>query len=160
MDCRQIQTRFTGYVDGDLRPAERRLVEKHVADCEPCRTELAAMRAFLSDCHEFLVYDGPAYSFESLCARMAAIEPLDEVIAFLPKLRINGFVPRFAVAMTMLMLISGMPQTLRNSRHVYHAVQLSFASQTKQWDDKYQDQLDQQYRNRLEKMGHGQPPLA
>ncbi len=160
MDCRQIQSRFTGYVDGDLRPAERRSIERHVAACAACREELAALRCFLSDCHEFIVHPGAAYSFEALRARMAAVEPLDEVIAFLPKLKIGGFVPRLAVATAMMLLVSGMPQTLRNSRQVYNAVRLSFAAQTTQWEDKYQDQLDLQYRERIERIGQDRGPLA
>ncbi len=149
MECRMIQSRLTGYLDGDLRPSERRWVDEHLKECPACRDELAEAKRFLQDCHEFLVCPGPAYSFEVLRARMASIEPVQEIIAFLPKLRINAFIPRFAVAMLALLLVGGTPFTLRNSRHVYNNVRLSFEDRAAQWDDTYQDRLDEEYRNRM-----------
>ncbi|HPO13631.1 MAG TPA: anti-sigma factor [Candidatus Hydrogenedentes bacterium] len=149
MECRTIQSRFTGYLDGDLRPAERRRVEAHIAECPACQEEFAHAKHFLQDCHEFLVCPGPAYSFETLRTRMAAIEPIQEIVAFLPKLRINAFIPRFAVALLALTLIAGPPYALRNSRQVYSTIKLSFHDHAAQWDDNYQTQLDDEYRSQF-----------
>lgn len=160
MDCRYVQSRFTGYTDGDLRPAERRCLEQHMSECPACREELAELRRFVSDCHEFLVHPGPAYSFEAIRARMAAIEPLQEIVAFLPRLRVNGLIPRLAVAMLVVLFVSGTPFSLRNTRQVYTAVKLSFASHAEQWDEKYQQQMDREYRDRIEELERGAHPIA
>lgn len=162
MDCQQVQSRFTAYVDGDLRPAEERWVKQHLERCAACQEELAAMRRFLGDCHEFLVHPGQSYTFEQLRVRMATIEPLEEIIAYLPKLRINNFIPRFAVAMVFMMLVSGAPYTLRNSRHVYDAVRLSFKTQADQWEDTdtYQEKMDRQYREQQQELGRDRFPSA
>ena len=54
MECRYIRSKFTGYADGDLQPADRRFVDRHVEKCSDCRQELQALTRFLDDCHEFL----------------------------------------------------------------------------------------------------------
>lgn len=149
LECRYIRSKFTGYVDGDLYPAERRMVDSHVAECSACRAELAETRHFLRMCHEFLVCPAPAYSFEALRQRMAAIEPLQEVVAFLPKLRINAAIPRFAVAMLLMLIVGGAPFTLRNTRHLYSMMRSPFAERVDQVDDAYQDRLDEQYREEI-----------
>ena len=105
MHCRQIQSKFAGYVDGDLHAVERQLIQEHIGRCTECEAAFDEFRLFLGEIEEFLVHPGPAYSFEALCVRMAQIEPLEEIVAFLPKLKVQRAVPRFAVAM--LVLVGG-----------------------------------------------------
>jgi len=149
LECRHIRSKFTAHVDGDLSPGEARVVAQHVARCPQCASELAEVRRFLELCHEFVVCPAPAYSFEALRRRMALVEPLEEIVAFLPKLRINATIPRFAVAMLMMFIVGGTPFTLRNTRNAYLAMRTPFAQRLDQVDDKYQDQLDAQYRQQV-----------
>ena len=41
--CREIRQLLGVYVVGAIDPAERALVEEHLAECQPCRDELAGM---------------------------------------------------------------------------------------------------------------------
>lgn len=117
-DCRHIRSRFTAYLDGDLRNAERETVDVHLRDCADCQADFAAFREFLLNCDEFLAAPPPTYTFDSLRARMADIEPLAEIIDFVPKMHIHGAVPRFALSVMLMVLVGGLPGALRHSREV------------------------------------------
>lgn len=144
MECRYIQSRLASHVDGDLSPGGRREVERHVAVCAECREELVALQRFTDDCREFLVFPGPAYSFDALRARMKAIEPLEEIAAFLPRLRVMGTVPRFAVTLLLMILIGGTPFTIRNTRMLYVAMKTPFTRHMDKIDEAYREYLPQQ----------------
>lgn len=153
-DCRYMRIKFAGYADGDLRAEERKQVDHHVAHCAACAKELADVIHFLNTCNEFIVCPGPMYSFEQLRLRMATIEPLEELVAFLPKLRINASIPRFAVAMVFLFLAGGTPFTLRSTKVIYSAMRVPFASRVAQMEDDYQDRLDVEYRQQVIERSH------
>ena len=141
MDCRNLQGKFTDYVDGDLRPAEGRMLERHLASCPACRQEYEALKWFLDDCHEFLVAPGPAYSFASLRARMAAVKPLEEVVAFLPRLRVHGAIPRYAVALLFMILVGSTPSTYSSTRTLYASIRSPFAQHKERIDEAYEEYL-------------------
>jgi anti-sigma factor RsiW len=42
--CQHIQELLTGHVSGELAPLERAIVDDHLAECAPCRDELAFAR--------------------------------------------------------------------------------------------------------------------
>lgn len=42
--CEAVQQQLTAYLDGDLTPAERDSVERHLHDCAACRVELSGYR--------------------------------------------------------------------------------------------------------------------
>jgi anti-sigma factor RsiW len=44
-DCEQIDLLVTPYVDGDIAPADRALVDEHLRRCSPCFTRVRAERA-------------------------------------------------------------------------------------------------------------------
>jgi len=142
MECRYILSKFADYLDGDLRPAEQRLVDRHVAQCPSCRRELEALRRFLDDCNEFMACPRPAYSFRHLRARMAAIEPLQEIAAFLPRLKVQGLIPRAAVAMMFLLMVGITPGSLRNTRQLYAFMKSPFSMHTARIDEAYREYLD------------------
>ncbi len=155
MQCRYIRSQMVAYLDGDLYAPQRREVEQHVAGCAECAGELADLCDFSGLMGEFLVCSGPAYSFEALRARMADIEPLEELAAFLPKLRINGAIPRFAVsALMMLLLVSANLASLM-PRHVYHNMRDPFAEREAQVTDDYLDEMDAAYRDSMLDHQHG-----
>lgn len=143
MDCRQIQSKLPGYLDGDLFPAEQRLLGAHLERCMECKAAWLECRAFLQTCDEFLVYPEKAYPFSSLKRRMADIEPIEEVIAFLPKLQINGAIPRFAVAVVLLLLTGALPTSLQGTRDAYAAMRSPFTH--------HADRLEAAYENDFKK---------
>lgn len=130
MDCRKIQRALPALADGDLRPAAEGEVRQHLETCPDCEAAWESLREFMALGDEALAYDGPALAFDSLRARMAAIEPLEEVLRYqLPKLNIPGTAPRFATAMILLALLAGVPYAFRHTRQVYVAVQSPFEQQ-------------------------------
>ena len=154
MDCRVVRTRLADLIDGHARPAERRALEAHLGQCPDCREEWSAMRAFLADCDECIVCPGPAYSFDALRVRMATVQPLEEIVAFFPKLRINHAIPRYAVAAVMLVLVCASPSTLLRARQCYSALRTPFQTYAViEKDDNYMDTLmgkmDAQYRREM-----------
>jgi anti-sigma factor RsiW len=130
MDCRNIRRALPGLADGDLRPAVESEVRGHLACCPECAAEWESTRELMALGGEALAYRGAPLAFNALHARMAAIEPLEEVLRYqLPKLRIPGAVPRFATAMVLLAVLAGVPYALRHTRQVYTAVQSPFERQ-------------------------------
>jgi anti-sigma factor RsiW len=47
VDCSKISDFLSEYVDDQLDPAIKRLVEEHMASCESCAAELASLQAYL-----------------------------------------------------------------------------------------------------------------
>ena len=45
MNCREVQERLVAYLDDEVTPSERALIRAHLAECEFCRKELAALSA-------------------------------------------------------------------------------------------------------------------
>ena len=45
MNCREVQERLVAYLDGEVAPSEQVLIQAHLAGCEACRRELAALSA-------------------------------------------------------------------------------------------------------------------
>jgi hypothetical protein len=47
VDCSKVSDFLSEYVDDQLDPASKRLVEEHMASCESCAAELASLQAYL-----------------------------------------------------------------------------------------------------------------
>ena len=130
MDCRSVQRDLPALVDGDLRPHRAQVITKHLATCGDCAQSRKEYVAFRAAAKSALSYRGAPLSFESLRAEMHSTEPLEQVIRYqLPKLKIPGTVPRFAVAMALLVSIAGPSYACRHTRQVYVAVKTPFALQ-------------------------------
>ena len=123
MNCNVIQGRVLDLADGHLTPGNRLWVEEHLRECPACREKRADLEGFLEECREALACPGPRYSFAALKARMDAIQPLDEVVLFLPRLRTENRFARYAVAMVMAIMILGAPTALRHARTIHAAIQ-------------------------------------
>lgn len=119
MDCQRVRTELGELAAGQTSPARRATLEAHMADCEACRAALAEEEAMRACFVDTVAYRGPVYSYAALRARMAAIEPLQEVLVLLPRLQKIGAVPRFAVAMTLLCCLGGLTYATRNARGLY-----------------------------------------
>ena len=49
--CRALLLEVSRYLDGDLAPARRRTVERHIRACVCCGTMAARLRTTLAACH-------------------------------------------------------------------------------------------------------------
>lgn len=45
MDCQEVNELFGAYLDGEITPSERMLIQSHLAGCDVCREKLAALPA-------------------------------------------------------------------------------------------------------------------
>ena len=130
MECRDIRRSLPALLDGDLRPAPEAEVRRHLDACPECAAEYRLFCDDLRLADDSLAYPGAKLSFDRLRARMATIEPLEDVLRYrLPKLRIPGTAPRFVTAMILLVFLAGVPYAFRHTRHVYTAVKSPFARQ-------------------------------
>lgn len=48
MNCQEVHQLIIAYIDGEVASSERTLIQAHLARCEPCRRELAALSAIQS----------------------------------------------------------------------------------------------------------------
>lgn len=64
-----------------------------------------------------LRFPGQPYAYARLAARLPDITPLDEVAAFLPRLRVSGRSPRLAMAVVMILLVAVGQVSLRQGRN-------------------------------------------
>lgn len=65
-----IQMRLPAYCGGDLEPAERRLVEEHLAECPACRAELASLHTALRLIRSTPEVDPPPWMTARIMARI------------------------------------------------------------------------------------------
>lgn len=49
--CRTLLLELSRYLDGDLTPARRRTVERHIKACACCGTMAARLRSTVAACH-------------------------------------------------------------------------------------------------------------
>ncbi len=60
MNCDMNQELLTGYIDGELAPAEREALEKHLPECGSCRQELEELRDLVGMVKGLPVHPVPA----------------------------------------------------------------------------------------------------
>lgn len=121
MDCQRVRTELGEFAAGQLPRARSAAIAEHLCACEACAAAHAEEEALSALARRAFDYTGPAYSFAQLRARMASIEPLQEVLVLLPKLQKIGATPRFAVAMVLLVCFGGFAYATRNARELYTA---------------------------------------
>ena len=80
-------------------------------------------------------------------AKLAFVDPVEEVRAFLPQLKVQGIIPRMAVAVLFLVLVGQVPFSVRSTRQIYAAAKTPFNERSAAWDEDYQEQLDRDYRD-------------
>ena len=149
MNCKITQSKMIDYIDDALYPSERSDIEVHLCGCETCREVYREMKTFSDTCAEFVVYPDTPYSFKTLRVRMATTRPLDEVVAFFPKMRSRGLTARLAMALLLLLFVAAVPATMRGSREAYAAARRPFTEEKGKWEPEYQEELDRQYRQQM-----------
>jgi anti-sigma factor RsiW len=71
-ECAVVAAGLDAYVDGELEPAERAAVERHLATCEACRAEVALL-SMVEQSLQSLARPEPSEAMrERLLARVAA----------------------------------------------------------------------------------------
>lgn len=121
MDCQRVRTELGELVARQVTPSRSAALHVHIAECSACHAALQEEEALRMVSATSLTYNGPVYSYAALRARMASIEPLQEVLVLLPKLQKIGATPRFAVAMVLLVFFGGVTYATRHARGL-HAV--------------------------------------
>ncbi len=54
MTCTDVRTTLVAYLDGEVTPSERRLLEAHLAGCAECQRDMAGLSALQSRTSQFL----------------------------------------------------------------------------------------------------------
>lgn len=148
MKCNHIKSRLIGFIDGDLYPADHREIETHLRYCDSCHQEWLAMKALSDTTSEFIVYQDAPYPYAALRPRMAVISPLEEIMAFFPRMRAQGLAGRLATVLSLLFLFS-LPFPGRLVRDLTEPARRTLAEEIAKWEEPYQEQLDEEYREQL-----------
>lgn len=77
-DCTSIDALVTPYIDGEIAPADRRLVDDHLRACPPCHARVGAERAvrdLIGRCKPDLGPERPSSLLRARCASLAARSP-------------------------------------------------------------------------------------
>jgi anti-sigma factor RsiW len=118
MRCFDVQVELQAYVDGELSPERAALLERHLADCDGCRAELARMQVVVTALETWPLVTEPA----QLTARvMARVRPRP---AALPAFRLRW--SDFAISLAGAGLAFGAMLAWRHLAstslaHLYHA---------------------------------------
>lgn len=101
MSCERMESRILGYVDGRLKESERLEVEKHIADCAPCRLRVHEFSAVSGLLDELPLIE-PSPEFDTRVHALVAAEPEPKVSwwAWL------HFSPRIALAASLLLMMA------------------------------------------------------
>lgn len=54
MKCQEVNELLVAYLDNEVTPSERTLIQAHLAGCDACQEELAALSALQSRVSQFL----------------------------------------------------------------------------------------------------------
>ncbi len=101
MSCERMESRILGYVDGRLKENERLDVEKHIADCAPCRLrvhEFSAVSGLLGE----LPLIEPSREFDTRVHARVAAEP-EPKASWWAWMHVS---PRIAFAASMLLVMA------------------------------------------------------
>lgn len=149
MKCTHVKSKMVDYIDNALYPAEYQEVEMHLRYCSECAELWSSIKSFSDDLAEFVVYPDRPYSYSVLRARMASIKPLEEVIAFMPRMHAHSLTGKIAVAVLLVLFMFMAPGPVRGLREVYVAGRRPFTESKEKWSEKYQEQLDREYRMQM-----------
>lgn len=70
MNCDELKTRLSEYVDDVLDPETRGLADEHLAECEVCRAELASLKALVHELRSMEPVEPPKDFLKQLHARI------------------------------------------------------------------------------------------
>ncbi|MCC6143873.1 MAG: zf-HC2 domain-containing protein [Candidatus Hydrogenedentes bacterium] len=144
MECRHIRMNLPAFLDGDLSPDSRWIVEDHLEWCPACAEELADLNDFNAGARLCLECPAPAPEFHTIQTRLHTIDPLEEVVAFLPRLKIRRAVPRLVVACFFLFLAGGSQYLLRHAWQILAQGRVAVETHRLDLEARLADALDPQ----------------
>jgi hypothetical protein len=101
--------RLSAYIDGDLGPAERERIERHVAGCEECAAVLAGLELVVASARGLVDREPVADLWpgiaERLAARTPAVIPIDSARPRVRR-RFSFTAPQLAAAAIAVMVLS------------------------------------------------------
>ena len=101
MSCERMESHILGYVDGRLKANERAEVEKHLADCAPCRLRVQEFSAVSGLLDELPLIE-PSPEFDTRVHALVAAEPAPKA-SWWAWLNVS---PRIAFAASFLLLMA------------------------------------------------------
>ena len=101
MSCERMESRILGYVDGRLKASERAEVEKHLADCGPCRLRVQEFSAVSGLLDELPLIE-PSPEFDTRVHALVSAEPAPKA-SWWACLHVS---PRIAFAASFLLLMA------------------------------------------------------
>ena len=101
MSCERMESRILGYIDGRLKENERTEVEKHLADCTPCRLRVQEFSAVSGLLDELPLIE-PSPGFDTRVHALVAAEPAPKG-SWWAWLHVS---PRIAFAASLLLLMA------------------------------------------------------
>jgi anti-sigma factor RsiW len=110
MNCERIENQLIAYLDGKAKPAERRQVESHLAECAACRQRVDEFRLVAGLLDELPAIT-PSPSFDAELRARVAAEP--------QRASLWGWMmpsPQFAFAVTALLVCSIWLTSIRPGR--------------------------------------------
>ncbi|MEW6108049.1 MAG: zf-HC2 domain-containing protein [Nitrospirota bacterium] len=69
-DCKEVRKRLSAFIDNELPPPERDLIEKHLSQCRPCRQEEISLRN-INELLDSMPDEKPAPAFTSMVVHRA-----------------------------------------------------------------------------------------
>jgi len=101
MSCERMESRILGYVDGRLKESERLEVEKHIANCAPCRLRVQEFSSVSGLLDELPVIE-PSPEFDTRVHALVAAEP-EPKVSWWAWLHVS---PRVALAASLLLVMA------------------------------------------------------
>ena len=101
MSCERMESRILGFVDGRLKETERAEVEKHLADCGPCRLRVQEFSAVAGLLDELPLIE-PSPEFDTRVHALVAAEPAPKA-SWWAWLHVS---PRIAWAASLLLVLA------------------------------------------------------
>ena len=101
MSCNRMENRILAYVDGRLKESERAEVQKHLADCAPCRLRVQEFSAVSGLLDELPLIE-PSREFDTRVHALVAAEPAPKA-SWWAWLNVS---PRIAFAASLLLLMA------------------------------------------------------
>ncbi len=103
MECRQVQTQLTAYLDGLLEERQRQAVAEHLARCETCAAEAQALQRVDRLLRAVEWEEPPAYLWQSIRSRIESeaqrrVVPFWRQLFTLPRLALGGAIAAAVLA--------------------------------------------------------------
>ncbi len=122
MECRHIRSKFVDYIDGDLSPHERAMVDDHLAGCYLCKEAFDEFAETLRLCEDVLHHPHPVNRFDELHEQIAAYAARSCRVPFGRRMRVGQLLARLAIAAAIVLMAAAAPSAVRAARWLFTPV--------------------------------------